>query len=103
MEKLIDRRYRRYNKDKKLIEYLIKQRGYGPEFGEQYDEDLLNDIVKLILKYEFRTNSHLERIDYLKKLTVGKDDIAYNDDKIFIFSRYNRGRPKGSNDRKNRR
>jgi len=30
-------------KGKKLIEYLVKWRGYGPEFCEWYGEDLLDD------------------------------------------------------------
>src|SRR6266536_303484 len=81
-------------RQKKFIEYLVKWRGYGPEFCEWYGEDLLDDVVELMLEYELRTNSHLERIDYLKKLAAGKDDIARNDGEVFAFSRRGRGRPK---------
>ena len=56
-----------------------------------------------MFKYELRTNSHPECIDYLKNLTTGKNDIARNDGEISISSRRDRGRPKGSKDRKNRR
>jgi len=56
-----------------------------------------------MFEYEFRANSHPERIHYLKKLIAEKDDIACNDGEVFIFSRRNRGRPKGSKDRKGRR
>jgi hypothetical protein len=34
IETLLDRRYRRYGKGKKILEYLIKWEGYGPEFNE---------------------------------------------------------------------
>src|SRR6266536_5394212 len=81
-------------RQKKLIEYLVKWRGYGPEFCEWYGEDLLDDVVELILKYEFRINSYLECIDYLKKLAARKDDIARNDGKVSIFLCRGRGRPK---------
>jgi len=39
-----------------------------------------------MFEYELRTNSHPERIDYLKKLIAGKDNIARNDGEIFISS-----------------
>ncbi len=56
-----------------------------------------------MFKYELRINSHPERINYLKKLIIEKDDIARNDGKIFISSRHDRGRPKNFKDRKGRR
>jgi len=56
-----------------------------------------------MFEYELRTNSHPERIDYLKKLAAGKDDIARNDGEVFAFSRRGRGRPKSLKDRKGRR
>ena len=57
-----------------------------------------------MLKYELRTNSHPERINYLKKLITKKDDIARNNDEVSASSRRGRGRrPKGSKDRKNKR
>lgn len=34
IETLIDRRLRRYERGKKIIEYLVKWKGYGLEFNE---------------------------------------------------------------------
>jgi hypothetical protein len=65
IEKLLDRRLRRYGRGKKIIEYLVKWTGYGPEFNEWYGEDLLDNAVELMLEYETRQNNDPERIDYL--------------------------------------
>jgi hypothetical protein len=64
IEKLLDRRLRRYGRGKKIIEYLVKWTGYGPEFN---GEDLLGNAVELMLEYERRQNNDPERIDYLRK------------------------------------
>jgi hypothetical protein len=73
IEILIDRRFRRYGRDKKIIEYLVKWKGYGPEFNEWYGEDLLNNAVDLILEYESRKDTDPERIAYLRKLIADQD------------------------------
>ena len=86
----------------KISSSISLNSGYDFKFYEWYGEDLLNDIIKLILEYEFRTNSYPERIDYLKKLTTEKDDIARNDGEVSISSRRDRGRPKDSKDRKSK-
>jgi hypothetical protein len=48
IEILIDRRLRYYGRDKKIIEYLVKWKGYGPEFNEWYGEDLLDNAIDLM-------------------------------------------------------
>jgi hypothetical protein len=68
IEKLLDRRLRRYGRGKEIIEYLVKWTGYGPEFNEWYGEDLLDSAVELMLEYEVRQNSDPERINYLREL-----------------------------------
>jgi hypothetical protein len=75
VETLLDRRYRRYGKGKKILEYLVKWEGYGPEFNEWYGEDLLDGSIELMLEYEQRCNTDPERIDYLKKLKA-KDEVT---------------------------
>jgi hypothetical protein len=67
IEKLLDRRLRRYGRGKEIIEYLVKWTGYGPEFNEWYGEDLLDSAVELMLEYEIRKNDDPERIEYLRK------------------------------------
>ncbi len=48
-------------------------------------------------------NSHLERIDSLRKLVIGKNDTARNDGEIFTFSRRDRGRSKDFKNKRGRR
>jgi hypothetical protein len=67
IETLLDRRYRRYGKGKKILEYLVKWEGYGPEFNEWYGEDLLDNSIGLMLDYEERCDNDLERISYLRE------------------------------------
>jgi hypothetical protein len=77
IETLLDRRHRRYGKGKKILEYLVKWEGYGPEFNEWYGEDLLDGSIELMLEYELRCNNDPERIDYLKKLDAkGKSGMT---------------------------
>jgi transposase InsO family protein len=73
IEKLLDRRLRRYGRGEKIIEYLVKWEGYGPEFNEWYGEDLLGNAVELMLEYERRQNNDPERIDYLRKQLAGEN------------------------------
>ena len=73
IEKLLDKRLRRYGRGKKIIEYLVKWTGYGPEFNEWYGEDLLDNAVESMLEYELRQNSDTERIEYLRKLLAEKE------------------------------
>src|SRR6266498_4797761 len=88
-------------RQKKFIEYLVKWRGYGPEFCEWYGEDLFNDAVDLMLEYELRSNpDDAERINYLKKLAAGKENTARDNGEVFTSSRRGRGRPKGSKNKK---
>ena len=67
IEKLLDRRLRRYGRGKKIIEYLVKWTGYGSEFNEWYGEDLLDNAVELMLEYEIRQGNDPERVEYLRK------------------------------------
>src|SRR5450755_636517 len=68
IETLLDRRFRRYGRGKKIIEYLVKWKGYGPEHNQWYGEDLLDSAVEYMLEYEFRKNDDLSRIFYLRAL-----------------------------------
>ena len=109
IETLIDRRLRRYGRGKKIIEYLVKWKGYGPEFNEWYGEDLLDNAVDLMLEYESRKDTDPERIAYLRKLIADQDaDDASTSNNNASTPNTNAslpvkrgpGRPKGSKNKK---
>ena len=52
IEKLVDRRVRRYGKGPLIKEYLVRWKGYGPEWDEWYGEDLLDNAMELVQAYE---------------------------------------------------
>ncbi len=47
VEKLVGRRERRYGRGKPIIEYLLRWKGWGPEWDMWYAEDLLDDAKDL--------------------------------------------------------
>ena len=52
IEKLVDKRFRRYERDLLIKEYLIRWKRYEPEYDEWYGEDLLDNASKLIVNYD---------------------------------------------------
>ena len=52
VEKILNRRERRYSRGKRLTEYLVCWKGYGPEHNEWYGEDLLGDCLEIILDFK---------------------------------------------------
>ena len=55
IEKLVDRRTRRYGRGPMIREYLVRWKGYGPEWDEWYGEDLLDNAMELVKMYENET------------------------------------------------
>ena len=68
IKKLLDCHLCCYKCDKQIIEYLVKWTDYRPEFNEWYEEDLLDNAVKLMLEYEIHQNNDSDHIAYLHKL-----------------------------------
>ena len=68
IEKLLDHHCCHYKCDKKIIKYLVKWTGYRSEFNEWYEEDLLDNAVKLMLEYEICQNDDSDCIIYFHKL-----------------------------------
>ncbi len=52
IEKLVDKRFRRYERDSLIKEYLVRWKRYEPEYDEWYDEDLLDNASELIVNYD---------------------------------------------------
>jgi hypothetical protein len=102
IEKLIDRRHRRYGRGKKIFEYLVKWTGYGPEFNEWYGEDLLDNAVELMLEYEIRQNDNPERIEQLqKRLTADSEKTPTADSETPAASTKPPAKKRGRKPRKN--
>ena len=77
IEKLLDHHLHHYRCDKQIIKYLIKWTDYRSEFNEWYREDLLDSVIKLMLKYEICHNSNSDQISYLHKLlAVNKTELS---------------------------
>ena len=68
IEKLLDHCFHHYKHGKQIIKYLVKWTDYESEFNEWYEEDLLDNAVKLMLEYEIHQNDDSDYITYLHKL-----------------------------------
>lgn len=83
----------KYYHDYKLYGYEAVKFLYSPVFEEK-----LLDYVERAIKFDLH---HRERVPFTRaimQLKLAQDswkyeDIRYNDDKIFVFPKYNEGRP----------
>ena len=70
IKKLLDHHLHHYRCDKQIIKYLVKWTDYRSEFNEWYEKDLLDNVIKLMLKYEIHQNSNSDWISYFHKLLI---------------------------------
>lgn len=55
LERLVDRRIRRYGRYRKpIVEYRVRWKGYPPEEDEWHGEDLLDGAVEMMAEYDSR-------------------------------------------------
>ncbi len=52
IKKLVDKCFQWYERDSLIKEYLIQWKKYKSEYDEWYDEDLLDNALKLIVNYD---------------------------------------------------
>jgi hypothetical protein len=89
IEKLVDKRTRRYGRGKPITEYKVRWKGYGIEFDEWYGEDLLQNAQEMIREYEEKNiMSHTTRAIQQNDITDKTEPIPHTDMKR------RRGRPK---------
>ena len=67
VKSLIDHKWRRYEREQLIFEFLIRWKNYDLEFDRWYEKNLLNDAQKLIEKYkkkhEISVNMIIRRLD----------------------------------------
>lgn len=61
IEKLIDRRFRKYDRDSLIKEYLVRWKEYDAEFDEWYKKNLLKDSSDLMLNYDLNNSLSTSR------------------------------------------
>jgi hypothetical protein len=52
IEKLVDKRTRKFGRGRPQTEYLVRWKGYGPAYDEWYPTNLLENAKQLIAQYE---------------------------------------------------
>ena len=70
IKKLLDHHLHHYKCDKQKIKYLVKWTDYRSEFNEWYEENLLDNTIKLMLEYKIHQNNDSDHITYFHKLLI---------------------------------
>ena len=52
IDRLVNKRLRRYGRESVIKEYLVRWKEYESEYDEWYDEDLLNNASELVINYD---------------------------------------------------